>query len=696
MGNDSSTIKEDKDEECDENSQISFPGTDEEKSEDFQDTFSSITDFLPLKSVVDEAVLIHKIRKRIFDNQKNFVSDSKSFLLEQIENILIQRPLSLRRLENCPTLLLHPIPVNKVSILISTGNGNYPSFSGFIGDGMLTSVVYGGIFNFPSSDSILASIRRLSKSNMNSGCILIVRNYTINRLNCGLACEQANEEGNMTHNIVISDDCAVPRSKGGGSGSQGIVGSVLVAKISGAASQIGFSLDEVADVARMTASRIGSLSVELERGKLSKFATMHSEERRPSLYTADLDRDSVMIGVGMHGEKWGIISPFVSADYVANTLVYKIYEYGYIPFDSESKDVRLMQPGDKVAVLVNNLGGLSVHDLQVFSRCVVKYLEDQPICCKVIRLYIGTYMTSLDMRGASVSILYLDENGELIKFLDRPSDAPEWKNVDAWNPLVRRWDHDVALERPSFIDVPQIIEPKTESLEYYTRHRLKIVNFEKRACKYIRNSCEALTACRDIFDKWGLFSGNENFGSNLNFITQEILSHLTKNLLYASHPVTLFRSLKDIVSKKSISDFAFGNILIFMFDQIVCYFNSQSSSYKITERSLKNAFVKAVNSFSLYTGATQGYKTVLDALIPASKTMNSFLFFGDMNDLSSVVKKGAESTVTMHETGFRRVFQKDCQEYPHIGAVAVAVIFDAFANGSGSAINYATDLSNKY
>jgi len=459
----------------------------------------------------------------------------------------------------------------------------------------------------------------------------------------------------------------------------------LVSKIAGAAADIDMSLHEVADIAKMTASRIGSLSVELEPGKLR---TMFTENGSQSDIRLHLVGDNMMIGAGMHGEKSGVISPFVSTDYVANTLVYKIYEYGYIPF--KSKDIRLMQPGDKVAVLVNNLGGLSAQDLLVFSRRVVKYLEEEPIGCLVIRLYVGTFMTSLDMKGASVSILYLDEDDTLIDLLDRSTDAPEWKSVDLYYPTVGKLDSETNHSRPSFKSMPKIEVKEVESgfFDDLGSLNLKIIDFHEVASKYIRNSCEAVMACQDVLDNWGSVAGSENFGFKICLVAQRILSHLNKDLLHLSHPITLFQSLKDL-TKISAADFTFGNLICFLFSQMLsCLIQSQKEHDIINEFSLREAFAIAVDKLSFYTGAKVGNRTMIDALIPAVQTTKSHK---NIYSVAAAAKQGAESTITMSTASFGHAYYKADNEYvgyPDVGAMVIAIIFDAFANGSDSCTDY--------
>ena len=168
-----------------------------------------------------------------------------------------------------------------------------PAHAGYIGEGMLAGAVLGGIFASPSVHQILAAIRAVTipDSPENKGCLLIVKNYTGDRLNFGMACELALAEKRKCQMIVVSDDCAVPRNKGI-TGSRGVAGTVFVHKVAGAASQRGMSLEEVAELGAYTAGRIGSLGVALNAVTLPGATEINDR----------LTNGKMEIGLGIHGE----------------------------------------------------------------------------------------------------------------------------------------------------------------------------------------------------------------------------------------------------------------------------------------------------------------------------------------------------------------------------------------------------------
>lgn len=179
--------------------------------------------------------------KKILNNAQNAVDDF-------IDGLLLQYPNYYKKLANHHVVLLSSyfqtseadkqfaLP-KKVHLLSGGGSGHEPSHAGWIGRGMLTGVICGGIFASPSVSSILAAILAVAHGPQfqeNGGILLIVKNYTGDRLNFGMAVERANEEGIDASMVVVADDCALPRTKGI-TGARGVAGTVLVHKISGAA-----------------------------------------------------------------------------------------------------------------------------------------------------------------------------------------------------------------------------------------------------------------------------------------------------------------------------------------------------------------------------------------------------------------------------------------------------------------------------
>eukprot|EP00569_Conticribra_weissflogii_P011720 CAMPEP_0171384128 /NCGR_PEP_ID=MMETSP0879-20121228/37977_1 /TAXON_ID=67004 /ORGANISM="Thalassiosira weissflogii, Strain CCMP1336" /LENGTH=195 /DNA_ID=CAMNT_0011896337 /DNA_START=29 /DNA_END=612 /DNA_ORIENTATION=+ len=188
---------------------------------------------------------------------KKFLNDPSQAVDEFITGQLLQFPNHLRKLSNHHVLLhssfattsstsSHP---NKhtVSLLSGGGSGHEPSHAGYIGSNLLSGAILGGIFASPPVSSILAAIRAvtLPASQGGRGCLLIVKNYTGDRLNFGMACEMANAEGRSVKMVVVADDCAIERKKGI-TGARGVAGTVLVHKTVGAAAGRGMTLEEVA------------------------------------------------------------------------------------------------------------------------------------------------------------------------------------------------------------------------------------------------------------------------------------------------------------------------------------------------------------------------------------------------------------------------------------------------------------------
>lgn len=180
---------------------------------------------------------------------KKILNDAQNAVNDFIDGLLLQYPNHFKKLANHHVILLGPYfqasvadqqsasQLNRVHLLSGGGSGHEPSHAGWIGRGMLTGVICGGIFASPSVSSILAAIRAVAHGpqfQKNGGILLIVKNYTGDRLNFGMAVERANEEGIDASMIVVADDCALPRTKGI-TGARGVAGTVLVHKIAGAA-----------------------------------------------------------------------------------------------------------------------------------------------------------------------------------------------------------------------------------------------------------------------------------------------------------------------------------------------------------------------------------------------------------------------------------------------------------------------------
>ena len=367
---------------------------------------------------------------------------------------------------------------------------------------MLSGAILGGIFASPPVSSILAAIRAvtLPKDEGGRGCLLIVKNYTGDRLNFGMACEMANAEGRMVQMCIVADDCAVARSKGI-TGARGVAGTVFVHKAAGAAAGKGMGLDEVTEVANIIAKSVGSLGVALDT------VTVPGAEVVNDRLSGTIENGEPMmeIGLGIHGEAGMKQCSLMSCNDIAKTMLNAIQNYGR---EVEDKIVPLYNSGDEVIVLVNNLGGTSNFEMSLLARSLVAHLETNA-GCNVTRVLVGSFMTSFDMQGASVSILPLsgDMTADILGLIDSDTNAPAWAKVDVWK--------DSSSPRPSSIEIPEIASVDTtvkDSTAGTSLPPVSIDNFDKLASAIISKCCTSLIEAEPELTKFDTIVGDGDCG----------------------------------------------------------------------------------------------------------------------------------------------------------------------------------------
>lgn len=287
--------------------------------------------------------------------------------------------------------------INKVAVISGGGSGHEPLHAGFVGTGMLDVAVAGNIFSSPSPDRIGAAIEKADKG---KGTLLIIKNYSGDIMNFGLAKDLAELEGKEVETVIVKDDVAVEDSTYS-TGRRGIAGTVFIHKIAGAMAEKGASLAEVKRVANKAIENVRSMGMAMSACTL------------PAVGKAgfNLADDEMEIGMGIHGEPGIERTKIKTAKEIAEILLDKILsDYNYR--DSE------------VALLVNGLGATPLMELYILNGEIQKALEEKGI--KVYKTLVGNYTTALDMTGCSISLLKLDE--ELKELLDAPVDTVAWKN----------------------------------------------------------------------------------------------------------------------------------------------------------------------------------------------------------------------------------------------------------------------------
>eukprot|EP00617_Octactis_speculum_P027802 CAMPEP_0185744660 /NCGR_PEP_ID=MMETSP1174-20130828/2800_1 /TAXON_ID=35687 /ORGANISM="Dictyocha speculum, Strain CCMP1381" /LENGTH=712 /DNA_ID=CAMNT_0028418175 /DNA_START=19 /DNA_END=2157 /DNA_ORIENTATION=- len=233
--------------------------------------------------------------------KKKLINDPRNVVEEMVCGMCAVHSDKLVRLEGFTVLLhrnINTIKANQVTLISGGGSGHEPAHAGYIGDGMLSGAVLGGVFASPSTTSVLAAIRAACGSH---GVLLIVKNYTGDRINFGQALLVARTEGIIVEMVVVDDDCALPEGKGV-TGGRGVAGTVLVHKAAGAAAAQGLPLTEVAAVARSAAAAVKTLATSM--------TTCTVPGTTPTDY---LDNKTIEMGLGIHGEPGMIQKPWKPA-----------------------------------------------------------------------------------------------------------------------------------------------------------------------------------------------------------------------------------------------------------------------------------------------------------------------------------------------------------------------------------------------
>jgi len=327
---------------------------------------------------------------------RKLLNDAEHFVLEMLDGILAAHPDQLRAAgEDVHALVRASSPrTGKVGIVTGGGSGHLPLFLGYVGTGMLDGVAVGDVFASPSADQVLHATRAVDGG---AGVLYLYGNYGGDVMNFDLAAELAEAEGISVQTIVGADDVASAPA-GEEEFRRGIAGIVLLYKVAGAAAEAGASLDEVVRITRSAASKLRTFGVALAPMTLPSVG-------RP---TFDLPEGQMELGMGIHGEPGVSRGELGTADAVADRLLDEILADIDVP------------SGSRVVVLLNGLGATPQEELYVLYRRVHARLGELGVT--VHRPYIGEYVTSLEMAGASLSILVLDD--ELTPLIDAPARTP--------------------------------------------------------------------------------------------------------------------------------------------------------------------------------------------------------------------------------------------------------------------------------
>ena len=563
---------------------------------------------------------------------KKFINHPQDVVEEMLEGLVVLYP-------GCVRLPGHKALIRadaeqargtQVAVLSGGGSGHEPAHGGYIGQGMLSAAIAGEVFTSPSSDTVFAAIQAVAGK---SGALLVVKNYTGDRLNFGLAAEMARAEGIPVEMIMVDDDVALNGSDPA-TGARGLAGTILVHKLVGAAAAEGRSLAELVAIGRAAVWTLATMGVSFSAGTSPAIG-------RPSF---ELGEREMELGLGIHGEPGVKRMELQAADELTETLLSGILQQG--KFTAQKP----------VAAMINNLGATTEMELAIVARHAVSFLENKGFT--VARVYAGTFLSSLDMAGISISVLGLDE--ERLHWLDAATTAPAWPNV------LRQPPGKPTAQTAIRVDANVISAagsgPQTEA--------------GKKAKQAIDAACRALIAAEGELAEMDRVTGDGDLGTNMARAAKAVqdsaypLDDISATIKALGH--TLRRELG------GSSGPLYG----------VLFLRCGSALEGVRTTGLAEwaeALHQGCQAISKLGGAKPGDRTMLDTLDPFAKTLQQAVGLKATADAVlaalEAAERGAEATAQMQPRLGRSSYLGDrVLGYPDPGAKAVSIWLRAACN----------------
>lgn len=512
---------------------------------------------------------------------------------------------------------LGPPEARQVALVSGGGSGHEPAHAGYVGAGMLHAAVAGDVFTSPSTDAVLAAIRATAGP---AGALLIVKNYTGDRLNFGLAAELARAEGIPVETVVVADDVAL-RDTVGPTRRRGIAGTVLVHKVAGAASAAGLDLAAVAAEARAAASAVGTMGVAL--------GACTVPGGRPGFVLA---ADEMELGLGIHGEAGVRRAKFTSADAVVDELLSTIL--------ADLAPAR----GAQVALLANGLGGTPSMELAIVARKALRLLRSRGL--QVVRAWSGNLLTALEMPGVSLSVLVIDD--ARLARLDAPTAAPAWPGSGRVG--------DTVPFRPFMARAPAVTaHPPTPAGEAVRQVALRIAT--------------ALAGAERQLTDLDAAAGDGDLGLSMARAAQALRA--LPDSAWATPPLALTQMATVLGRAMGGSSGPFYATALMR--------AARGLPDDPASRDWAQAFAAAVASITELGGAQNGDRTMVDALLPAAIAFGAALEAGAAPGVAwqgavQAAQDGATATARMYPRLGRAAYLGErVLGIPDAGAVAATV-----------------------
>ncbi|PEC08755.1 dihydroxyacetone kinase [Bacillus toyonensis] len=578
---------------------------------------------------------------------KKIINKPETLVMEMCNGMVMAHP-ELELLKKYKVIKKKEMNENKVTLISGGGSGHEPAHAGLVGKGMLDAAVCGDVFASPSQIQVYQAIKETASK---KGTLLIIKNYSGDIMNFKNGAHLAKEDGIEVDYVKVDDDIAVEDSLYT-VGRRGVAGVILVHKIAGAAAEAGMDLGAVKAVAEKAAANVRTIGLALTSCTVPASGSP----------TFTLAEDEMEYGVGIHGEPGIKREKTMSADELANRMTNDLIK------DLGVKD------GEEIALLVNGFGGTPLQELYLFNNAVTRELAARNI--KINRVFVGNYMTSIDMAGMSLTVMKLDD--ELKTLLSKECNTPAFK-VDG------------PVESVEYVNVLEEAEEKEVSFEIETAEEYAVIKdnvitlnnmiylVDKMSDIIIKNEvpfCELDTHAGDgdfgmsvakgfkqLKREWHSIVEQENvtIGSFLDGCSMIIMEHCGG----ASGPIWggAFRAASKAAGEKrelTVKEFA-----------------------EMLQAALQG--IQSIGERSFGRGAVVGDKTLVDALAPC---VDSWLDSASNEvDVKTAFEKGAEAAVKGAEytkeivarMGRAGTVGERSLGYPDAGAHALGVIFTEIA-----------------
>ncbi|KAI9816780.1 MAG: hypothetical protein M1827_001425 [Pycnora praestabilis] len=584
---------------------------------------------------------------------KHFFNDPGHLVASALRSVVLTNP-SVALDEESKIIYRRQGHAPQVSLISGGGSGHEPSFAAFVGQGLLTAAVAGTIFASPSAEQVRKCI--LKRVEGSKGVCVVVMNYTGDVLNFGMAVEKAKASGVKVEMVVVADDVGVGREKSGKVGRRGLAGTVLVQKITGALAATGAKIEEVYKVALLTSENIISVGASLSHVHVPgrSTPTKASDE--------DLAMDEIEIGMGIHNEPGSLRVRQALPELVKSMLAQLL--------DKEDKDRAFLPVSvdDQVVLLINNLGGVSVLELGGITAEVSGQLE-KTYGIKPLRVLSGTYMTSLNGLGFSVTLLRIADTGlgpgkSMLDLLHAPAEATGWQPaVDS-----KMWEEQSHAPEGAIGSEEDEVKPSNLILDL------------KEAKDALTLGLGRLISAEPDVTNYDTIVGDGDCGIGLKRGAEAVLKLLEEAKL-SNDAVVLVTKIAQAVENSM--DGTSGALYAIFLNALAHGLRTESASSEahMTPQIWAKALQMSLTSLGKYTPAQPGDRTLMDALYPFVEVLGRT---GDKKRAAQAAKEGAEGTKGMKASLGRTVYigGDGWKGVPDPGAYGLQELLEGICEGS--------------